>query len=359
MRAVLVLLAACGGAPVHDATATRSDLPARAVVAAAQQGDALYLFERDRAAIARAGNAIATVRPPVGEWKSAATVPAFDGEGTWVVARTSAGALWRITAAGDLEPVEDRFAASAVTAIGAAASTIAVAVADGIAVLRDRAHVARYALPRPDELAVGRDRVALRRGDAIELWNLAAGARSTFEVPDAQSIAFVDAAHEPRLVVVTASALYVERAGTLRKLGVPGTLASATVAGARIWLRSDALYALDGGALARVADAPAGQLFGLANGDVVISTREHAQRLSLTPPADARWDANVRPIFQRVCARCHLPGGEADVDLSSLQSWQAESAELVHRVVETRTMPPAGTELSEHDRAALAAWLRH
>lgn len=359
MRALAITaLVACGGAPIREVSVTRTELMARGVVAATEQSDVLYVFERDRATIARAGTAVATVRPPAGEWTSATTLAAFDGDGTWVVARASTGALWRITASGELEPIHDRIGVGSVTAIGAAAATVALAIADGVAVLRDPAHVARFATPRADELAVGRDRIALRRGDEIEVWDFGASKRVTYEVPRATQIAFVDAAHAPRLVVATDEQLYVERDGKLAPVATPGRLGSIAVAGTRIWLRSDSLYALDDGVLSRVAAAPAGHLFGLADGDVVISSRDHAVRLSLTPAADPSWDTTVRPIFQRVCARCHLPGGEADVDLSTLHAWQAERAELVDRVVETRTMPPAGVELSEKDRAALAAWLR-
>jgi mono/diheme cytochrome c family protein len=63
------------------------------------------------------------------------------------------------------------------------------------------------------------------------------------------------------------------------------------------------------------------------------------------------------PIFERVCAKCHRPGGAARVDLSTVAAWRAERAELVHRVVETHTMPPAGTPLADAERRALTGWL--
>ncbi|MGE5181480.1 MAG: c-type cytochrome, partial [Acidobacteriota bacterium] len=72
--------------------------------------------------------------------------------------------------------------------------------------------------------------------------------------------------------------------------------------------------------------------------------------------ADAAWQAQIAPVFQRVCAHCHLPGGEAGIDLSTAAAWASERAEIVRRVLETRTMPPAGTELTDADRAALEHW---
>jgi len=357
---VLVSLgAACHAAPLRDQPAARSELAVHDVVAVTQQGDALYVFERDRATITRAGVPVATLRPPAGEWAEAATIPALDGEGTWVVARGSAGELWRIATSGELEPIHDRFQLTGAQLIGAAAGTVALAVTDGVAVLRDRAHVARFAVPGVAELAVGRDRVALRREAQIELWDLARGSRVHYRVPDATRIAFLDAARAPKLVVAHRTGVLVERSGELAPLAAPGPVADVAVAGERLWLRSGAeLYVGDAtGALARVPDAPAGKLFGLASGDVVVAAPEHAVELSVATVADPKWDAVVRPIFQRVCARCHLPGGTANVDLSTPEAWRTEHAELVARVVKDRSMPPEGVELSDADRRALAQWL--
>jgi len=350
---------ACHGAAVRDVPATRSELSVHDVVAVTQEGEALYVFERDRATITRAGIAVATLRPPVGEWAEATTLPALDGEGTWVVARGSAGELWRILASGELEPIHDRFQLAGARAIGAAGDTIALATSDGVAVVRDRSHLARFATPAVGELAVGKGRIAVRRDGTIEVWDLTAATRVHYQVAGASRIAFLDPAGAPRLVVAAAGGVLVERGGALRALATPGSVADVAVAGARLWLRSGAaLYVGDGNTLARVPGAPAGKLFGLASGDVVVAAPDHATRLALAAPSDdPRWDADVRPIFERVCARCHLPGGTADVDLSTPAAWRAHHGELVDRVVENRTMPPAGVELSDADRHTLAVWL--
>lgn len=359
-RLALVVLAACHGAPLRDAAATRSELAAHGVIAVAQQGDALYVFERGRATITRAGIAVATLRPPAGEWADATTLAALDGEGMWVVARGSTGELWRILASGELEPIHDRFQLSGAHAIGAAGGTVALAVSDGLAIARDRSHLTRFATPAVGELAVGRDRVAVRRASAIEVWELAAATRVHYRVAGATRIAFLDAAHTPRLVVATPGSVLVEQHGGLRPLAAPASVSDVAVAGARIWLRSGAaLYVGDGGdsKLVHVRDAPAGKLFGLPSGDVVVAAPDRAVRLALAASDDPRWDAEVRPIFERVCARCHLPGGTADVDLSTPSAWRTLQAELVERVVAKRTMPPAGVELPDADRHTLATWL--
>jgi len=98
-------------------------------------------------------------------------------------------------------------------------------------------------------------------------------------------------------------------------------------------------------------------LIGAPSGDVWLADAG-VKKLSLVHAVDdSRWRHEVQPVFARVCAHCHMPGGSADVDLSTAASWTAEHDELVRRVIATRTMPPAGTPLSDSDRAALAKWL--
>jgi mono/diheme cytochrome c family protein len=62
-------------------------------------------------------------------------------------------------------------------------------------------------------------------------------------------------------------------------------------------------------------------------------------------------------VYRRVCAKCHAPSGDA-IDLSTAAAWRDHRGDLRLRVVDTRTMPPAGTPISDADRQALATWLR-
>lgn len=103
-----------------------------------------------------------------------------------------------------------------------------------------------------------------------------------------------------------------------------------------------------------------GALFGSPGGSVWVAP-PHGGALAHyqidVSAEDVAWNERVAPVFQRVCSHCHLPGGDAGIDLSTVAAWNAERAEIVRRVMVTRTMPPAGTELADGDRAALAGWL--
>ena len=67
--------------------------------------------------------------------------------------------------------------------------------------------------------------------------------------------------------------------------------------------------------------------------------------------------ATSRPVFARVCAHCHLPdGSERRRPIDRRAEWGGERGEIGKRVVVDRSMPPAGTAMSDADRAAISAW---
>jgi mono/diheme cytochrome c family protein len=396
-------------APVRTAAVRRSALAAAGeLIAAVELGDALYLFAADRVTIERGGAVVMTVPAPDGRWAEAVAMAALDDTGAWVVARTTAGSLWRITLTGDLAPIQDRMglpprarsiaapgaapgavpdsasdsasrraspsgsiSGSALTAAGAgsgAASdvTLAIALDDGVAIVRDRAHVARFPAAASGSVIASRDRVALVRGDQLDVWNLADLTHAGYTVPGAFAAAFGDPSGRAgrsgdALVVATPAALYVEAAGELHRWPAPAELHALAAAGSRLWVATArGIFVVDGGGFVptAVAAAAADHVFGLAGGDLVVAAPAGLVRLSLDRAGDdPRWDAEVLPIFERVCAKCHRPGGAARVDLSTVAAWRAERAELVHRVVETHTMPPAGTPLADAERRALTGWL--
>lgn len=360
MRLLALLLVACHAAtPVARAPIAQASVdPRDDVVAIAEQPGTLYLFARDRATIQRNGTAVQVVVPPSGDWADAATIPALDGEGAWIVARTTTGELWRITASGDVESITDRLGLPArVRSIAASGSTVGIAVDDGVAILQDHAHVARFTGETGDIIA-GDRRIAIKNGGHIAVWDLAQQRRTEYVVPGTLAAGFVAGS---KLAVATRDAVFVEDRDGLHRLAAPDAIRAATIAGPRLWLATErGLYMLADRAFVAADGPPAAHLFGLQSGDVLAAV-PHAgiARLSLDHAIDDPvWAARVRPIFQRVCAKCHLPGGDAGVDLSTLASWRTERGELVHRVVETRTMPPDGTPLSDTDRATLEQWLK-
>ena len=376
MTAKLLALAALGALAASSCAAPKppvtvmaeSPLPATRVDQVVEQGDLAYLFGPDRITIARAGLAtnVAALALPCGArcpervWTSAASIPALDGDGRWIVATRYDQTLWRVTMSGELEQIGDRFRAGDghIAAIGSAGALIAIAIANAIGVTTDGMHVARYAAT--GELAVARDRLAIATATGTELWDLAKQTRTTFAVTGHP--AFLDAASpEPRLVVMQPDALWYARGGVLHKIGVPAPYAAA-VAGALLWLRAgQLLYVLRDDALAPTnakLKGKDGGVFGVPSGDVWVGDAGAVSRYTFAvKQEDLKWQVDVQDVFARVCAHCHLPGGSADIDLSTPATWTTERDELKRRVLVTKTMPPAGTPLSDDDRGKLAEWL--
>jgi len=355
----LLVVAACAHAPPAkvQTLADTAAIPLANVEQLVELGDALYAFGAHTIAIVRGGAVVANVPATVGRWGTATTIPALDGEGRWVVATDAEGAIYRVRATGELEPIAAQLGVPRASAIAAAGSTIGLATDGGIAVSTDGVHLARFAAA--GALAVAQGRLAISDAHTTELWDLAHATRTSY--PIAGHVAFLDAEHAPRLVVSTPTQLFVEDNGKLERIAAPHE-PQVIVAGTRLWVAAGgALYAFDGAGLVRTAtQVPrAARLFGARDGGIWIADGVHLASHAVEARAeDRRWRADVEPVFQRVCAHCHLPGGSADLDLSTPAAWTAERGEIVRRVLVTRTMPPAGTELGEADRAALARWLR-
>ena len=374
-RCALVLaLAACGGAPpaVRPLALSGSPpLPLEAEPAAAvvDQGDVQVVLGGRLATVVRGGAVAARVEAP-GGWVAAATIAAPDGAGRWIVAIDADGAAWRLTSTGEREAIADRFglAGAKVIDVGGAGATTAFALADAVAYTTDGLHLARVPAAPASHLAVARGVLAravtatAARGGYLEKWDLVRGTRVTYPIA-AERLAFLDAngAH-PRLVAAAGDRLWVDDGRDLRPLGAPGPVQGLAARGSRLWVAAGGkLFALDGARLVPTdVREPKLQLLAASpSGDAWLATDRGLVRYAAAgaATADPSWQAQVAPVFQRVCSKCHLPGGDADVDLSTAASWHAERSEIVQRVLVARTMPPAGTELSDADRAALAAWL--
>ncbi len=366
MKRALLVLAACGGAP-HAVTpvalshGAAIDARAGAVV---EQGDAVYVLAGEVALIARGGIVTTRIESPR-PWRFGASIAAPDGDGRWVVAVDDDGVPWRLTLSGEREPVADRLglAGAKVRALGGAGATFAADLGDAIAYTTDGVHLARVPTGATDQLAVGRGTLARVTAGHVERWDLVHGTRVSFALSPI-AIAFLggDGEH-PRLVAVEARRLWVENDGKLVAFALPRVPSSLAARGDRAWIAAAGeLYLFDGKQVlpASYDDRRGALLAASPAGDAWLATDHGVVRYSIGATADdPAWQSQVAPVFQRVCAHCHLPGGEAGIDLSTAAAWQSERAEIARRVLVTRTMPPAGTELSEADRAALAAWLAH
>jgi mono/diheme cytochrome c family protein len=356
VKRLLLVLAACGSAPkAASVPAIATKLPAEVgtVVGIAEVGDATVILDHDHAFVVRGGALAPSVPAPHG-WRGAATVAALDGEGAWAVGLADDGRLYRITLAGDLEDITDRFRLDDVRAFAAAGTTTAFALPDGVAVSGDGIHELRAKLATPTALAASNGRIALLGPKGIDVWDLAKGESRSYAIA-ARSVAFVGG----RLAAATATAVYIEDNGELRPIPLPHIHGIAAT-GTRLWILADGLYALDGTTLRRATmDVPHGaHLFASTGGDAWLATTGAVTRASIdTATEDPTWRTQVQPVFSRVCAHCHLPGGSAGIDLSTAASWHADQAELSRRVLVTRTMPPAGTDLTAAERDALAQWL--
>jgi mono/diheme cytochrome c family protein len=368
-RAALLVVAACGAAPPMPTVPVVAIDPApgpalgdaRAVVEAS---GGLYVFDAGGVRVI-AGGAIAGAAARA--WRSAALASSPDGDGAWVLGVDGDGRVLHVGDGAAIEDVGDRYgvAGAGVTAIAAGGGAIAVALARGVA-WTERAHGGGPALaidataPAYRALAAAADRFAGVRDGAVDVWEPAAGRVRTFAVPGARAAAFVG----DRLAVATDAALLVEDArGRLAPRPVPAPPTAIAASGARLWIAAGgALYALDGDRLARatgVAAPPDVRLFPSARG-VWMAGGGALVRVELDTPGDRderAWARTIAPVVGRVCARCHLPGGSAGVDLSTYAAWVAHAAPLRHRVLDTDTMPPPGTILSDADRAAIRAWL--
>ena len=239
-------------------------------------------------------------------------------------------------------------------------------LADGVAASLGGVHLQHAQLPAL-AIAAAQGRVALLTADTVTTWQLATSQASSYPVLGARFVAF----RGTDLLVATDRAVYIERHGALHRVAVGGTVDALVVSAARPWLLIDhELVTLgDDDRLHRSNGShgiEATSLFAAPNGDVWLA-KAHApsddlRRVGVIVPSNvdsAAWQADVAPVFARVCAHCHLPDGSAGVDLSTVDSWSAERDELRDRVIVNRSMPPAGTTLSDSDRAALASWLGH
>jgi len=359
----MTALIACGGGarPAYRSVpaTTLSRLAAGCEAGVVRVDGITYAFGHATVAVMRGGTTVARISAPqrsakATTWSGAAALDA-PGGGRWAVGLAD-GVLWRVTSTGELEAVNERLGLGAdrVLSIDAQGGTVVIGLDTGVMIARDAIHMMQFAGSRAPVVAASTDRVAIGRPSWVEVFDLSRSKRVSYPVEDVTSLAFLGA----RLVVRAKDAVYIEDGGALRRTDAPSKLRHLVVSGSRVWmLAPHGLFSIEGGVpiQANLEVMPQSRLCRSDAGDVWLSLGDTSALVSLAAPGSA-WHARVAPVFERVCATCHLPGGEADLDLSTPAAW-TEHAEQLRDVLSQGTMPPAGTTLTDADRDALLAFL--
>lgn len=350
--------------PLDVRTVAWTDVPLGRVAAVAEADDVVTVFS-DRGAVVLSGGVELAVDPSVKKWVSAASIPAADGNGSWMVGVDDAGRVYRVRDRRVLERVAPRYGLQnakvrAVVALGQ--GRVAFRLDNGLA-LTDGEKVARYDYAF-ESLAGGLGRGIGLGAAGVRVFDPFAGFDRTFAVPEARWVGFDS---RGRVVVENAHALWLE--DDPRALVVPGEprlslmrkgqkpLHGLATSGDHVWFgEGDELGAMDDRAILRssglklpedatLLPASGGDVWALADGKLLRYSSAHGA---------STFDTQVAPIARRVCAQCH--GAGAMIPLVTKSDWEAMRATIQARVVLGKTMPPKGTPLSDDERAAIGAW---
>lgn len=340
------------------------------IAAVAELYDDTLILADSGAVVLTSGVPLAT-DATVKSWSRAAVLPAADLSGSWAVAIDGNGALRRLKNRSVMEDVSDRYGlagtrVSELAALGSGGAAFSLgselAIADGNTVTRMDGALG---------LLTGfQGRAAGVLGDKLRVVDTKAQVARDFALGAPTGVVFDEGG---KLLVSTADALYQESdTGALQKIHASAAepIRGMTRAGTSVWLRlGDSLALLQDGALRRAeaSDPNAmlpgdAQLFGSASGDLWTLSDGKLRLLAEDSGGGADqdlWRRNAQPIFARLCATCHLPGGSSGINLSTYATWAARRAYIAQRVLQGRPspMPPAGAgTLTEEERAALQVW---
>lgn len=334
-------------------------VPVGRVAAVAESGDDLTVFG-SLGAMTFTGGALVGTDATIRDWRAAATIPAADGAGSWVVGLDARGHLHRVRARSKLEPVSARFGLEklevrAISDLGrgrvafSLGNAVAIAEGDGVA----RYDYAFTAIAGGDGRGVGLSGASARVFDPF------GGVDRTFSLEGLRSIAFADG----RVVVASERAIWSEDdAGhlALRYRSADAAVGALAASGKSVWFTDGGeLGTISASGVARtrgLSTAPS-NLVGSPSGDVWVIDQEGALARFSTVRAASLWQLSIAPIQARVCGGCHGPAGSAGLDLSSAARWNDNRASIERRVVKQKTMPPPGHPLSPEDRDAIARWL--
>jgi hypothetical protein len=325
-------------------------------------------------------------------WAGAATIPAADGDGTWLVGLGAQGEVYRVRANGAAEAVGARYGLAGLRARSAAATGaglgIVFRVDEGL-VLSDGRTATRFdGVVRA--VAGGSGFAAVASGTALRMFDAHEREADT-GVEGEVDLALVATDAAGHVLTASAHRLYARGGdGSLALVydAGPRTIRALVASGPNVWAAVDGeLGVYADGALALTAGAadadgsgdasgsaiaPGARLAGSPSGDVWViapsgALTKFAVKVSAQTADDqAQWKTKVLPIYARVCSHCHgAPGGGSDtsgIDLSSYGRWSARRAAVLERAVTdantARAMPPpaSGYTIDDADRAALRAW---
>lgn len=342
--------------------ADETKAPSGAIAAVAEAGANVVVFS-DKGALVYSGGSLLGSDSAEVAWLGAASIAAGAGdEGQWVVGIDSTGQLQHLAALSHLEPVSDRYglAKDPLVAVAPLGKLVAFSLAKQLAIA-DGSKVTRYDFDAVRWVG-GTEKKALGLTRDAVLTYEPGGMAKKYPIPDAKGI-LLDAGG--KLVVENDTQIYLEQAdGSLAvayTTSAGSTLHGLVGSGERIWfavgtelgtLAAGAFSVTQGAGLA--ADA---QLTGSPTGDVWALSGGKLSRFSAGRDAnEAAWLETIQPAFSRSCATCHLPGGTANHDLSTYDSWVADRDKIRNRVLMKKDMPPAGISLSDADRTAIDAW---
>jgi mono/diheme cytochrome c family protein len=384
-------LLGCGPPPHSRAAGALTPLSVRPVAwnpggadvgrvrAVADAGNVVAVFGDAGATVLSSGASIAVDRS-VTDWAAATTIAGADGSAHWIVGVDGKGRLYYLRGLSSFDDVSGRYGLDGRRLRGAAmidAKHVGflldrqIAVADGKRVTLYAGGQAAPAAPDPAQgaapawldLAGGAGRGAIAAPDAVVSFDAASMTARSYPLP---GVAHVAVGADGRLYAATARAVYASGPDGRLDLvfdaeadRVHGLVAS----GAHVWFADGPeLGVVDGDHVAETTGArlaPDASLAPSSSGDVWVIAGGALQRFSRADPEPAlaaTWKSSLAPVFARVCASCHQPGGSSGTDLSTAEAWESERQAIRERVVVTRTMPPEGHPLTDADRDAIRAW---
>lgn len=358
---------------LHSVSWNAKSVATGKIAAVAELAEDTVVFSDQGALVFTAGLLLNTDATTKG-WSSAATViPAGDLAGQWLVGVDAKGHLRRLRDRAVMEDVSDRYGLRSDVILDVAAANSATHVVfalDSELAVADGKNVVRYPVKlRSVQGGSGRV-VGLADGTAIA-FEPATGAIKRFGLPAAAVSAVIDTAG--RVVIATADTLYREQSRELGSgidvlyVSTDAPLRGLALASGEVWVQIGeklAMLAADALKLSPPLGLPAdAKLLGSPTGDVWVLAGGTLRRFaedSVGGEDEEVWRQTVQPVFTRLCALCHMPGGSANLDLSTYKSWDLRRAAVKQRVIDQKPspMPPKGAGTATQDElSAISAWL--